>query len=121
MAFLKNNKDNNDNYFSNGYSDSWFSAKDGNSADEWSQLGLEDLENIAGGVGDKSGYIEEDGIVLALVGNGVFQVNVGQQTVSACLSGKMRMNYVRVMPGDSVRVYYSPDTLQGRITYRYKR
>ena len=90
------------------------------SGDEWNELGLEDLENIAGGVGDKSGYIEEDGIVLALVGNGVFQVNVGQQTVSACLSGKMRMNYVRVMPGDSVRVYYSPDTLQGRITYRYK-
>ena len=120
MAFLKNNKDNNDNFFSNAFSDSFFSAKDGNNADEFNELRLEDLDGIAGGVGDNSGYIEEDGIVLAIVGNGVFQVNVGQQTVSACLSGKMRMNYVRVMPGDSVRVYYSPDTLQGRITYRYK-
>jgi hypothetical protein len=49
MAFFTNNKDNNDNYFSNGYSDSWFSAKDGNNADEWNELRLEDLDGIAGG------------------------------------------------------------------------
>ena len=52
MAFLKNNKDNNDNYFSNGYADGWYSAKDGNNADEWNELKLEDLDAIAGGANE---------------------------------------------------------------------
>ncbi|MBQ9505112.1 MAG: hypothetical protein IJU93_08890 [Lachnospiraceae bacterium] len=42
------------------------------------------------------------------------------QIVAARLSGLLRMNYIRIMPGDRVRVEYSTDTMKGRITYPYR-
>ena len=50
---------------------------------------------------------------LVALGNSVYSVNVGGQTVNAHMSGKLRMNYVRIAPGDRVRVEGS------RITYKY--
>ena len=42
------------------------------------------------------------------------------QIVGARLSGLLRMNFIRIMPGDRVRVEYSTDTMKGRITYPYR-
>ena len=55
-----------------------------------------------------------------MAGNGVYQVDVNGKTIIAVLSGKMRMNFIKVQPGDRVRVEYSPDNMRGRITYRYR-
>ena len=75
------------------------------------ELDLDALECVTGGAGSNGG---SDGTVTASLGNGVYSVNVGGQTVNAHMSGKLRMNYVRIVPGDRVRVEGS------RITYKYK-
>ena len=75
------------------------------------ELDLDALECVSGGAGSDGG---SDGTVTACLGNGVYSVNVGGQTVNAHMSGKLRMNYVRIAPGDRVRVEGS------RITYKYK-
>ena len=75
------------------------------------ELDLDALECVTGGAGSDGG---SDGTVTACLGNGVYSVNVGGQTVNAHMSGKLRMNYVRIAPGDRVRVEGS------RITYKYK-
>ena len=75
------------------------------------ELDLDALECVSGGAGSDGG---SDGTVTACLGNGVYSVNVGGQTVNAHMSGKQRMNYVRIQPGDRVRVEGS------RITYKYK-
>ena len=49
-----------------------------------------------------------------------YQVDVGGQMITASLSGKMRMNFVKVLCGDRVRVEYVPGSSRGRITYRYR-
>ena len=93
-----------------------------NNSDEfWVQaLDADALDNVSGGAGSGSGTIESDGAVTGWQGNGVYQVDVNGQTITAVLSGKMRMNFIKVQPGDRVRVEYSPDNMRGRITYRYK-
>jgi len=52
----------------------------------------------------------------------VFKVRLDNgRTISAYLSGKMRINKIKVLPGDKVRIEISPyDTTKGRIVYRYK-
>ena len=75
------------------------------------ELDLDALECVTGGAGSDGG---SDGTVTGSLGNGVYSVNVGGQTVNAHMSGKLRMNYVRIAPGDRVRVEGS------RITYKYK-
>lgn len=77
------------------------------------------LEYVAGGAGSKNGRVESDGTVIAALPNALFQVDIGGQTVTASVSGKLRMNYIRIMPGDRVRVEHMPG-VRGRITYRYK-
>ena len=74
------------------------------------ELDLDALECVSGGAGSDGG---SDGTVTACLGNGVYSVNVDGQTVNAHMSGKLRMNFVRIAPGDSVRVEGS------RITYKY--
>ena len=93
-----------------------------NNSDEfWVQaLDADALDNVSGGAGSGSGTIESDGAVTGWQANGVYQVDVNGQTIIAGLSGKMRMNFIKVQPGDRVRVEYSPDNMRGRITYRYK-
>ena len=84
------------------------------------ELNLDELEEVNGGAGSGNGMVESDGTVTAFSDAGTFKVNVGGQTVTASKSGQLRMNYIRIASGDRVRVQYSPDSLRGRITYRYK-
>ncbi|MGB1204665.1 MAG: translation initiation factor IF-1 [Chitinophagales bacterium] len=71
----------------------------------------------------KQDLIKQDGIVIeALGGNALFKVRLenGHQ-ITSHIAGKMRMNYIRILPGDKVAVEMSPyDLTKGRITYRYK-
>ena len=81
------------------------------------ELDLDMLDQVSGGAGSK-GTVEAEGTVTAALPNSMFQVNVGGQEVTACLSGQMRMNFVRVKPGDTVRVECAPGSQKGRITWR---
>jgi translation initiation factor IF-1 len=66
--------------------------------------------------------IEQDGIILEALSNAMFRVELenGHQLI-AHISGKMRMHYIKILPGDKVRLEMSPyDLSKGRITFRYK-
>ena len=66
--------------------------------------------------------IEQDGTVVESLGNAMFRVELenGLQII-AHISGKMRMHYIKILPGDRVRLEMSPyDLTKGRITFRYK-
>ena len=72
---------------------------------------------------DKEKGIEVEGVVLENLPNARFRVKLdeGDMELLAHVSGKMRMNYIRILPGDRVRVELSPyDLTKGRIIYRYK-
>ena len=64
--------------------------------------------------------IEVEGKVLEVLPGGQFRVELeNKYTVIAHVSGKIRMNYIRILPGDTVTVELSPyDLTRGRITYR---
>ncbi|HNS18467.1 MAG TPA: translation initiation factor IF-1 [Bacteroidales bacterium] len=66
--------------------------------------------------------IEQDGIVKESLGNAIFRVELENgHVITAHISGKMRMHYIKILPGDKVKVAMSPyDLTKGRITYRYK-
>ena len=66
--------------------------------------------------------IEMEGIVVEPLPNAMFRVELENgHKVLAHISGKMRMHYIRILPGDKVTVELSPyDLTRGRITYRYK-
>jgi len=70
----------------------------------------------------KEDSIEVDGVVLEPLPNAMFRVEVeGGHKVLAHISGKMRMHFIRILPGDNVKVELSPyDLTRGRITSRYK-
>jgi len=70
----------------------------------------------------KQSSIEQDGKILEALSNAMFRVELsnGHQVI-AHISGKMRMNYIKVLPGDKVRMEMSPyDLTKGRIVFRYK-
>jgi translation initiation factor IF-1 len=69
----------------------------------------------------KQDVIEKDGIVKESLGNAMFRVELDNgHVILAHISGKMRMHYIRILPGDKVRVEMSPyDLTRGRIVYRY--
>ncbi|QRZ28395.1 translation initiation factor IF-1 [Lactococcus lactis] len=70
----------------------------------------------------KDDVIEVDGKVVDTMPNAMFTVELenGHQ-VLATISGKIRKNYIRILPGDKVQVEISPyDLTRGRITYRFK-
>ncbi len=87
--------------------------------DNMYELNLEELETVTGGVGLGSGMVEADGTVIGPSGPGTYQVNVGGQTIAAHVSGKLRMNFIKISPSDRVRVEYFPNEHRGRITWRY--
>ena len=64
--------------------------------------------------------IEVEGKVMEVLPGGTFKVELeNKHTVIAHVSGKIRMNYIRILPGDTVTVELSPyDLTRGRITYR---
>ena len=70
----------------------------------------------------KQGCIKQDGKVLEALSNAMFRVQLDNgHEILATISGKMRMNYIRIMPGDKVAVEMSPyDLTRGRINLRYK-
>jgi translation initiation factor IF-1 len=70
----------------------------------------------------KVGAIEVEGTVVEPLPNAMFRVELANgHRVLAHISGKMRMHYIRILPGDRVVVELSPyDLNRGRITYRYK-
>ena len=70
----------------------------------------------------KQQVIKQDGIIEEALSNAMFRVRLeNDHMLIATISGKMRMNYIRVLPGDKVSVEMSPyDLSRGRITYRYK-
>ena len=76
------------------------------------ELDLDTLELVAGGSGSGGGV---DGTVTERLPNAMFSVDVGGHLVTVGISGKLRMNYVRIEVGDRVRVEGN------RITSRYKR
>ena len=70
----------------------------------------------------KQDVIELEGTVLDTLPNAMFKVELKNgHEILAHVSGKIRMNYIRILPGDKVTVEMSPyDLSRGRITYRYK-
>ena len=68
------------------------------------------------------GAIEQAGTIIEALTNAMFRVELenGVQII-AHISGKMRMHYIRILPGDKVKVEMSPyDLTKGRIVFRYK-
>ena len=70
----------------------------------------------------KQDAIELEGKIVEALPNAMFKVELENgHTILCTISGKIRMNYIRILPGDKVVVEISPYDLQhGRITYRYK-
>lgn len=70
----------------------------------------------------KQDSIQVEGSILETLPNASFKVMLeGKHEILAHISGKMRMNYIRILPGDKVLVELSPyDLTRGRIVYRYK-
>ena len=72
---------------------------------------------------DKEKGVEVEGVVQENLPNARFRVKLDESEaeILAHVSGKMRMNYIRILPGDRVRVELSPyDLTMGRIVYRFK-
>ncbi|MCG3204238.1 MAG: Translation initiation factor IF-1 [Elusimicrobia bacterium] len=70
----------------------------------------------------KEEKIEVEGTILEALPNAMFRVEMeGGHKILAHISGKMRMHYIKILPGDKVKVELSPyDLTRGRITYRAK-
>jgi translation initiation factor IF-1 len=70
----------------------------------------------------KKNLIKQDGIIEEALSNAMFRVRLeNDHKIVATISGKMRMHYIRILPGDKVSVEMSPyDLSRGRIVYRYK-
>jgi len=73
-------------------------------------------------VAKKDDVIEVEGSVVESLPNAMFRVRLDNDHEVLChISGKMRMHYIRILPGDRVRLAMSPyDLDRGRITYRYR-
>ncbi|MDZ7607834.1 MAG: translation initiation factor IF-1 [Cyclobacteriaceae bacterium] len=70
----------------------------------------------------KQTSLEQDGTIVEALSNAMFRVELenGHKLI-AHISGKMRMNYIKILPGDKVKLEMSPyDLTKGRIVYRYK-
>ena len=70
----------------------------------------------------KQSAIEQEGVIIEPLPNAMFKVELENgHVIIAHISGKMRMNYIKILPGDKVRVEMSPyDLSKGRISFRYK-
>ena len=70
----------------------------------------------------KQSAIEQEGVILETLPNAMFKVELENgHVIIAHITGKMRMNYIKILPGDRVKVEMSPyDLTKGRISFRYK-
>ena len=68
----------------------------------------------------KQSAIEQDGVIVEALSNAMFRVELENgHEITAHISGKMRMHYIKILPGDKVRVEMSPyDLSKGRIVFR---
>jgi len=84
--------------------------------------GKADTEKAAKTATPKEEAIEVEGMIVEPLPNAMFRVELTNgHRLLAHVSGKIRMNYIRILPGDRVLVELSPyDLTHGRITYRYK-
>ena len=80
---------------------------------------LSSFEYIEQVLGDK---IEQDGVIVEALSNAMFRVELENgHEITAHISGKMRMHFIKILPGDKVRIEMSPyDLTKGRIAFRYK-
>ncbi len=70
----------------------------------------------------KQSAIEQEGVIIETLPNAMFKVELENgHVILAHISGKMRMHYIKILPGDRVKVEMSPyDLSKGRISFRYK-
>ena len=70
----------------------------------------------------KADCLETEGVVTEVLPNATFKVQLPNGHVITCyISGKLRMNYIKIIPGDSVKIEMSPyDLTKGRIVWRSK-
>ena len=70
----------------------------------------------------KQSAIEQDGKIVEALSNAMFRVELENgHEIIAHISGKMRMHYIKILPGDKIKVEMSPyDLTKGRIVFRYK-
>jgi translation initiation factor IF-1 len=70
----------------------------------------------------KQSSIEQDGTIIEALSNAMFRVELENgHAITAHISGKMRMYYIKILPGDRVKIEMSQyDLTKGRITFRYK-
>ena len=70
----------------------------------------------------KQSAIEQEGVIVETLPNAMFKVELENgHVIITHISGKMRMNYIKILPGDRVKVEMSPyDLTKGRISFRYK-
>lgn len=70
----------------------------------------------------KQASIEQDGIIIEALSNAMFRVELENgHEITAHISGKMRMHFIKILPGDRVTIELSPyDLTRGRITFRTK-
>lgn len=70
----------------------------------------------------KEAAIEQDGTIVEALSSAMFRVELENgHEITAHISGKMRMHYIKILPGDKVKVEMSPyDLSKGRIVFRYK-
>ena len=70
----------------------------------------------------KEAAIEQDGTIVEALSNAMFRVELENgHEITAHISGKMRMHYIKILPGDKVKVEMSPyDLSKGRIVFRNK-
>ena len=85
-------------------------------------LNDEELDDVAGGVGNQDKFEEINGIVTEVLPNGGFTVQLDNgEVVKAYISGILRMNYIRILAGDRVTVKrLASDGSSPRVTYRFK-
>ena len=69
----------------------------------------------------KQEAIEQDGVIVEALSNAMFRVELNNgHVVTAHISGKMRMHYIKLLPGDKVKLQMSPyDLIKARITFRH--
>ena len=70
----------------------------------------------------KEDVIEAEGVIIEALPNATFKVKLSNgHIITAYISGKLRMNYIKIIPGDSVKLEMSPyDLTKGRIVWRSK-
>ena len=70
----------------------------------------------------KEDVIEAEGVILEALPNATFKVKLSNgHVITAYISGKLRMNYIKIIPGDGVKIEMSPyDLTKGRIVWRSK-